>query len=125
MITLGEYLKKARLEHRLSLRQAEELSGVSNAYISLIENGIRKDPHPNILKNLARAYSLDIKEMMRVAGYLEEKPSEKDEKTEIDRLYTEAISDPAFSYGRRSKRNIDDQTKKLIATMYRKLKKGR
>ncbi|MDP3024366.1 MAG: helix-turn-helix transcriptional regulator [candidate division Zixibacteria bacterium] len=125
MMTLGEYLKKARLEHRLSLRQAEELSGVSNAYISLIENGIRKDPHPNILKSLAKAYNLDIREMMRVAGYLEEKPSERDEKAEIERLYRAAISDPAFSYGRRSKGNIDDQTKKLIATMYRKLKERR
>jgi len=37
MENFGEYLKRLRLEQRLSLRDVEEKAGVSNSYIALIE----------------------------------------------------------------------------------------
>jgi transcriptional regulator with XRE-family HTH domain len=45
---------------------------VSNAYISQIERGLRNPPHPDILKRLAKAYDVEHRELLVVAGYLEE-----------------------------------------------------
>ena len=123
MTALGVYLKKVRLALRLSLRDAEESSGVSNAYISLIESGKRTNPHPKILKDLAKAYGLDIVELMKIAGYLDMTPSKENEKAEVERLFREATSNPEFGFGRRSKTKLDYETKKAIANMYKKLKK--
>ncbi len=124
-MALGEYLKQARIKLGFSLREAEEKSGVSNAYISLIESGKRTDPHPNILKSLARAYGLDIKEVMDRAGYLDLEISENNEQNLIEQDYQKAISDPEFHFGRRSATKVDFETKKLIAKMYRELEKRR
>jgi len=78
MSELGRYLKEARVKLGLSLREAQERSNVSNAYISLIESGRRIDPHPNILKKLADAYKLELQDVMRVAGYLDFDAREKE-----------------------------------------------
>ena len=125
MKTLGEYLREARMKVGLSLREVEEKSKVSNAYISLIESGKRTDPHPNILKSLATVYGLDITELMKIAGYLDIESSVDRERDQIEELFQEAISDSTFKFGRRSRTSIDFQTKKFIANMYKELKKNR
>jgi transcriptional regulator with XRE-family HTH domain len=125
MTKLGDLLLNARKRLGLSLRDAEEASGVSNAYISMIESGKRADPHPNILKKLAIAYGLDIDEVMKKAGYLEPEPGGRSEEDEVELLYREANADPAFSFGRRSKGKVDFEMKKFIAQMYRELKEKR
>jgi len=125
MKTLGEFLREARIRMGMSLREVENKSGVSNAYISLIESGKRKDPHPKILKSLAAVYGLDIAELMKIAGYLKIDSSAEKERAQIEELFQEAISDPAFSFGRRSTANIDFKTKELIANMYKELKKNK
>ena len=122
MAELGDFLMAARKRMGLSLREVEEKSGVSNAYISMIESGKRTDPHPNILKKLAEVYHIDISELMSMAGYLSIHSQPEDEKAEVERLYLEARSDPAFSYGRRSRGKVDFPTRKLIAKMYKELK---
>ena len=45
-MTLGEIVKKYRIEHDLSLRDFSKLSGVSNGYISMLE----KNEHPKTKK---------------------------------------------------------------------------
>lgn len=45
-MTLGELVKKYRLEHELSLRDFSRLSGISNGYISMLE----KNEHPKTKK---------------------------------------------------------------------------
>ena len=72
MSSLGNELKKARQILHLSLREVEEKSGVSNAYISFIETGKQPYPHPNILRKLAIVYGLSMEYLMEEAGYLEE-----------------------------------------------------
>jgi transcriptional regulator with XRE-family HTH domain len=124
MSKLGDLLLITRKRLGLSLREAEEKSGVSNAYISMIESGNRSDPHPNILRKLADAYGLNIDDVMKSAGYLEQEPGTLSEEAEVEILYSEAMADPAFAFGRRSKSKIDFQTKKVIARMYKKLKKA-
>jgi HTH-type transcriptional regulator, competence development regulator len=125
MTKLGDLLLSARKRLGFSLRDAEDASGVSNAYISMIESGRRVDPHPNILKKLAEAYGLEIDEILKAAGYRDQEPQPDNEEAEIERLYREAMVDPAFAFGRRSKIKIDYPMKKVIAQMYKELKENR
>jgi len=71
-----EYLKLLSEEQRMSLRDVERRTGVSNAYLGQIELGKRPPPHPNILKKLAPLYSVSVYELMVAAGYLDEAQSQ-------------------------------------------------
>ena len=66
---LGKVLKDARTALSWSLRDAEEKTGVSNAYLSQMEGAKIKQPSPNMLHKLAEAYSLSYALVMEYAGY--------------------------------------------------------
>jgi transcriptional regulator with XRE-family HTH domain len=65
----GEYLKAARIRKELSLRAVESEVGISNAYLSQLEQGKIKQPSPNVLYKLSQLYDLSYKEVMRLVGY--------------------------------------------------------
>lgn len=69
-IEFGSYLKKLRKERGLSIRRLEEMSGVSNAYLSQIENGKRGLPSPEILKKIYEPLDVGYTELMEKAGYI-------------------------------------------------------
>jgi transcriptional regulator with XRE-family HTH domain len=69
MASLGKTLTGARERKGLSLREAERGTGISNAYLSQIENGKIASPSPNVLHKLAEFYSLSYAALMREAGY--------------------------------------------------------
>lgn len=123
MSRLGEYLKSRRKILGLSLREVQERSGVSNAYLSMIESGKRPAPHPKILVKLAEVYDVGLRHLMALAGYLE-LTDERERRAKIERRFNEVISDTAFSFGHRlgRKRNIDFEMKEFIVDMYEKLK---
>ena len=50
---LGQYLWDLRQAAQLTLREVEEASGVSNAYLSQLESGKIQKPSPVILHKLA------------------------------------------------------------------------
>jgi transcriptional regulator with XRE-family HTH domain len=60
----GHFLKSLRDRQRMSLRDVEKESGVSNAYIAQLEKGDRPAPSPDILKKLARAYNVTVRELL-------------------------------------------------------------
>lgn len=64
------YLKKLRKEKGLTIRELEKLSGVSNAYISLLENGRKGFPSPDILKKIHEPLGVSYDELMEKAGYI-------------------------------------------------------
>lgn len=66
----GIYLKKQREKNNLSVNQLSLYSGVSNAQISRIENGMRGVPKPETISKLAKALKIPYEEMMDKAGYL-------------------------------------------------------
>ena len=68
----GQYLKKIRKDRNMSVNQLATYSGISNAQISRIENGLRNAPKPETIKKLSQALKVDYQEMMQVAGYTEE-----------------------------------------------------
>jgi transcriptional regulator with XRE-family HTH domain len=73
--TLGQGLRTARDVKKLSLRQVEEATGISNAYLSQLENNQVKKPSPHFLHKLAALYDIPYEVLMENAGYL--KQSEK------------------------------------------------
>jgi transcriptional regulator with XRE-family HTH domain len=65
--SLGDYLRQQRLAAKLSLRQAAELAGVSNPYLSQIERGLRR-PSAQVLQQLAKALRISAEQLYVRAG---------------------------------------------------------
>ena len=68
--SLGEGLRFARDMKKLSLREVEEATGISNAYLSQLENDKIQKPSPHFLHKLAALYDLDYEHLMEAAGYM-------------------------------------------------------
>jgi transcriptional regulator with XRE-family HTH domain len=72
---LGDFLKELRGE--LSLRDVQEGTGISHTYLSTLEKGYdprtkkERKPTPKVLQTLARFYRVNYKDLMYLAGYLE------------------------------------------------------
>ena len=62
-------MKRVRKERKLTLRAAEEKTGISNAYLSQVENGKIVRPSPSVLHKLAECYDVSYEHLMRLAGH--------------------------------------------------------
>lgn len=82
---LGIYLKNLRDNKKLSTRQVYDLCGVSNSYLSLVENGHRK-ASAIVLKKLAPIYNVDYLDLYEKAGYIDLIEDEKNNKFKTDEL---------------------------------------
>jgi transcriptional regulator with XRE-family HTH domain len=95
-MALGEELKKLREARGLKLRQVEEKSGISNGYLTQLENNKIKEPSPNILHKLADVYNVPYSKLMRAAGYFVPAPEKEAEVkpsfANSDRLSSYALS---------------------------------
>ena len=124
MNNLAQYLKKLRGD--LSIRQLAKVTGISNAYLSQLENGEKKSPHPDILKKLAQYYRVPVIEFLRQAGYLDdEKETAISMEEKIEQAFLRVISDPKFKFGARQKNKYDLDGKRFIIEMYEKLSGNR
>lgn len=74
MKTLGATLKEYRELMKLTLRQVEEAIGVSNAYLSQLENDKIKKPSANTLYKLSCLYCVNIEVFLYAAGIIKDKP---------------------------------------------------
>lgn len=73
MVALGEYLKGIRLQRELSLKDVYKATGISDSKLSRIENETNaSDPAPSILQALSKLYDINLIELYRMAGYLDE-----------------------------------------------------
>jgi transcriptional regulator with XRE-family HTH domain len=68
--SLGEYLRNLRVARKMSLREVEDASGVSNAYLSQLEQGKITKPSPHFLHKLAGCYVVSYETLMTKAGYI-------------------------------------------------------
>jgi HTH-type transcriptional regulator, competence development regulator len=75
---LGGVLRMRREELGLSLRQVEEKTGISNAYLSQVENFKITQPSPSVLRKLADLYEISYSRLMKLAGHptLEARPQQ-------------------------------------------------
>lgn len=71
-ISIGKHINHLRNLKGYTLVQLAELSGVSNPYISQIEND-KFTPSPEILKKLADPLGVSYIDLMEKAGYWDEK----------------------------------------------------
>jgi transcriptional regulator with XRE-family HTH domain len=70
--TLGAFIRKARQDVSMSLRDVEEATNkeVSNGYLSQLESGKIIKPSPHVLHALSQALSVDYETLMQRAGYI-------------------------------------------------------
>ncbi len=66
----GEKLRQCRTLKSLTLRDVERETGISNAYLSQLEQAKVNEPSPHILQKLAVFYEIPYGTLLRLAGYL-------------------------------------------------------
>jgi len=67
----GEYMRRLREEKNMTLRKLQDLSGVSAAYITYIENGRRRAPSPQVLRKLASPLGVSLADLMLKVGHVD------------------------------------------------------
>lgn len=80
MSTLGLSLKEARKNLSFTLRQVEDATGISNAYLSQLENDKIKNPSVNILSKLSSIYHISLKQLLLKGNLIEKDKNKKEEK---------------------------------------------
>ena len=70
--SLGAFIRKARQDVSMSLRDVEEATNkeVSNGYLSQLESGKIAKPSPHVLYAVANALSVNYEALMQRAGYI-------------------------------------------------------
>lgn len=70
--SLGAFLRKARQDLGMTLREVEEATNkeVSNGYLSQLEGGKISKPSPHILYTLSSVLNADYQQLMQRAGYI-------------------------------------------------------
>ena len=76
-MSFGEYLQYLRKEKGLSIRKVAELAEISHTEVKRIEDGMRKQPSPQVLRFLAKALDTPYEELMAAAGYIDEEPEQE------------------------------------------------
>jgi len=71
--TLGQGLRLARDLRKLSLRDVEGVTGISNPYLCQLENDKINKPSPFFLHKLANLYEISYELLMEAAGYVQRK----------------------------------------------------
>jgi transcriptional regulator with XRE-family HTH domain len=85
METLGRTLKSIREKVSLTLREVEESTGISNAYLSQLENDKIKKPSASVLYKLADVYKVDLNVLLMAAGIIETNPNANPDVSELER----------------------------------------
>jgi transcriptional regulator with XRE-family HTH domain len=116
----GEYLKRLRGEQRLSLREVEERSGVSNSYLAQIERGVRRPPSADILRRLAPVYNVPARDLLKAAGLFDEERPGITEEEEVELAFQMVMSDPRYKSGTRLSGPLTTEVKRFIVEMYEK-----
>ncbi|MGI2336848.1 MAG: helix-turn-helix domain-containing protein [Dehalogenimonas sp.] len=118
----GQFLKSLRNRRHMSLRDVEKECGVSNAYIAQLEKGDRPPPRPDILKKLARAYNVTVRELLLEAGYMDEPEVNATAEDRIDAAFQYVLADPDYKLGTRIRgESLDVEGKKGVVITYETL----
>jgi HTH-type transcriptional regulator, competence development regulator len=110
---LGPYLKSLRLKKQLSIRKLEELSGVSNSYISQMEKGERR-PSPEILYKLTNPLGVDHVHLMIKAGHLQ-----GEENDYLETEYETDLREKEMEQYRERKKEREYKQNNLVNVLFR------
>lgn len=100
----GIYLKKLRLDRKMSLREVEKIGKISNAYLSQVERGERNIPTLKILSRVAKAYGVEVGELIKRAE------EEFENKSQIEN----EIPNPDSEYISRGYEGLSHEGKKTL-----------
>ena len=64
---LGDYIRRQREMHELSMRQFAKMSGISNPYLSQIERG-QREPSRRVVEDIARSFQMSAEALYAQAG---------------------------------------------------------
>jgi HTH-type transcriptional regulator, competence development regulator len=92
MRSLGKTLKDSREVLSLTLRQVEEATGISNAYLSQLENDKIKKPSANVLYKLASIYHVELDSLLYAAGIIESESPQKNQLLNTTALSAEKLN---------------------------------
>lgn len=62
-LSLGAFIRRQRELAELPMRQLAAMTGISNPYLSQIENGLRR-PSEHVLRELARSLQVSVDELL-------------------------------------------------------------
>lgn len=118
---LGNYLRELRTRKRLTLREVEEQSGVSGSYLSQVEQG-KRHPSAELLRKIAPTYGASVKELLTMAGYLDEPEVKMSDQERIEWAFKCVISDPDYKFGTslRTAGDLSLEAKRFIVEVYEK-----
>ncbi|MPM61271.1 HTH-type transcriptional repressor RghR [bioreactor metagenome] len=71
MSELGVFIKEKRALREFSIRKLAELAGISHTEVKRIEDGVRKQPSPQVLRAIAEALNVPYDDIMTAAGYID------------------------------------------------------
>lgn len=69
MEKLSVYLRETRKRSDFTLREVEDITGISNAYLSQLEGGRIGKPSPAVLHKLAGCYKISYEHLLELAGH--------------------------------------------------------
>lgn len=117
---LGKYLRRARKRLKLTLREVEKLSGVSNSHLSQLERDIKKNPHPRTLRKLGRVYGLSMKSLMDACCYLDNEPEPVFTEEQINEAFDFMILDNEddFNFLSEKEEKLTPEIKKMMVKIY-------
>jgi transcriptional regulator with XRE-family HTH domain len=122
MESLGQYLRRLRKRKGLTLKDVEKAGVASNAYLSLLERGLRKAPRHSILKGLATLYDAAMKDLLIAAGYLPPESGKEPSPASIESAFNLVKNDPRIAHGTRSKGpKLSLEAKRYIVGVYETL----
>jgi len=118
---LGNYLRELRNRKRLSLRDVEGQSGASGSYLSQVEQN-KRQPSADLLRKIAPAYGASVKELLTMAGYLDEPEVKMSDQDRVEWAFKCVVSDPEYKFGTslRSSTELSLEAKRFIVEVYEK-----
>lgn len=115
----GRYLQSLRKTKGYTQREAAKLAHISGPYLAQLEKGWRDPPSREVLRRMAKVYTVTESTLSTEAGYTEEirffgVPDER-----IEWAFQSAIQDPNFAYGTRLPGGeLTLETKRFIVELY-------
>lgn len=102
-----------------TLRQVEADTGVTNAYLSNIELGL-KNPGIKTLTKLSRYYRTPLEHLLHVAGREDEvpEPAQEDSVIDIQRAFDFVMGDPNISRFERPRETPSLDMQKFVVGIY-------
>ena len=118
---LGDYLRELRNRKRLTLREVQERSGASGSYLSQVEQG-KRHPSAELLRKIAPTYGASVRELLTMAGYLDEPEVKMSDQERVEWAFSCVISDPDYKFGTslRTSTELSLEAKRFIVEVYEK-----